>query len=56
MAMKLEYVKIKRYTKNLSCPHNDACKCSKQTCWKCGWNPTVAQKRLDKFQEKTRGA
>lgn len=55
MAMKLEYVKIKRYTKNLSCPHNNACKCSKQTCWKCGWNPTVEQRRMEKIMHRNGG-
>jgi hypothetical protein len=52
MAMKLEYVKIKGYTKDTTCPHNDACRCTKRECFKCGWNPTVAKMRLDKFRGK----
>ena len=31
------------------CPHNEGCACTEaqRQCWKCGWHPEVAQRRLD---------
>lgn len=56
MAMKLEYVKTANYTKDTNCPHNCALLCEVKTCYRCGWNPIVAQKRLDKIlSAKTEG-
>lgn len=49
MAMKLEYVPVANYTKNTDCPHNCALVCEVKNCKRCGWNPTVAQKRMDKI-------
>ena len=53
MAMKLEYVKVANYIKPTVCPHNDACRCTERNCYKCGWNPKVAQMRMDKVLKKT---
>ena len=50
--MKLEYVKVAHYTKDKSCPHNDALVCDMRKCWCCGWNPRVAQKRSEKILDK----
>ncbi len=56
MAMKLEYVKTAKYEKDNACPHNDACRCTRKNCSRCGWNPTVAKMRLAKLQgTKTEG-
>ena len=55
MAMKLEYVKIKGYTKDTTCPHNEACRCTKRDCYKCGWNPTVAKARMEKLKNRQGG-
>lgn len=55
MPIKLEYVKCNPYKKDRSfvCPHNDACRCEVKNCYNCGWNPKVAQMRLDKILGKT---
>ena len=36
------------------CPHNDACECTEaqRQCWKCGWNPEVAKRRMAKMLKK----
>lgn len=31
------------------CPHNREVHCSVKKCAACGWNPEVAQRRMDKF-------
>ena len=49
MAIKLEYVPVANYTKNKDCPYNNALECSVKNCTRCGWNPEVAQRRLDKI-------
>ena len=51
MAIKLEYYKVTPYKKERSydCPYNSECRCEKMRCSTCGWNPTVAQARLDKI-------
>jgi hypothetical protein len=28
------------------CPYNDQCRCDQMKCSRCGWNPVVAQQRL----------
>ena len=33
------------------CPHNDACGCWTPECHKCGWNPKVSERRLEKIKE-----
>ena len=33
------------------CPHNDACRCKIPTCNVCGWNPKVAEARMEKFKK-----
>lgn len=56
MAMKLEYVKVANYTKDTGCPNNDGLRCDVKNCKRCGWNPIVAQKRMEKFlSAKTEG-
>ena len=50
MAMKLEYVKVANYKKNLSCPHNKELVCDTKMCKRCGWNPVVAKMRMEKLQ------
>ena len=35
--------------KKNSCVHNDEVHCVEHNCDKCGWNPAVAQKRLESF-------
>ena len=39
------------------CQYNDGVACDPNTkdCSKCGWNPTVAQERLDKICQKRNG-
>jgi hypothetical protein len=49
MAIKLEYVPVASYTKNKDCPHNNALECGVKNCKRCGWNPEVAKKRMDKI-------
>lgn len=50
MAMKLEYVKVANYKKDLGCPHNNALVCDVKKCKSCGWNPIVAERRMNKIQ------
>lgn len=40
--------------KTMVCPHNEGCSCTEaqRQCWKCGWNPKVAQKRIEKSMKK----
>lgn len=52
MAMKLEYVKVANYEKETVCPHNNACRCTGRNCYRCGWHPKVAKKRLEKIYGK----
>lgn len=33
------------------CPYNDGCRCQIADCDYCGWNPTVAERRLEAFYE-----
>ncbi len=35
--------------RTFQCPHNPGVECNHKTCGSCGWNPNVAQRRLDKF-------
>lgn len=34
--------------KEQMCPHNNYVTCNNHECGSCGWNPEVAQKRMDK--------
>lgn len=36
-------------TRVIQCPNNEGVSCYADYCWKCGWNPAVAQRRLDKL-------
>lgn len=31
----------------VDCPYNEAVQCDKRRCESCGWNPVVAQKRME---------
>lgn len=33
------------------CPYNRECRCTVLECEKCGWNPEVAERRLEKLRE-----
>ena len=35
------------YKKPNVCPHNEGVACTTAKCERCGWDPTVAQKRLE---------
>jgi hypothetical protein len=35
------------------CPYNKECRCDKMECYKCGWNPRVADLRMKHYQEGT---
>lgn len=42
-------------TPKFDCPHNEGVACDdykQKPCHRCGWNPKVAQKRLEKICEK----
>lgn len=56
MAIQLEYVKVAQYTKDTTCPHNEAVTCERKNCRKCGWNPNVAKRRLEKITGKLKEA
>jgi hypothetical protein len=51
--MELEYIKIKNYDRvQKPCPYNDGCHCDqyqRTRCYRCGWNPKVAEKRIAKI-------
>jgi hypothetical protein len=55
VSMELQYIKNdpdwKKSRKNQPCPYNEGCHCHKRECWKCGWNPKVAQARLEKIEQ-----
>lgn len=41
--------------KPVKCQHNQWIECLKpESCAKCGWNPEVAQRRLEEIKEKLR--
>lgn len=35
--------------RTFQCPHNHEVTCEKRQCDCCGWNPDVAQRRMDKL-------
>lgn len=44
--MELQYIKnTKREHGKFVCPYNQECRCLKLECYKCGWNPRVAENR-----------
>ena len=51
--MALEYKKnlVKEHGRYV-CPHNEECRCRSRDCWRCGWNPKVAEKRRAKLEER----
>lgn len=55
--MELQYVKLASYEKKRTkdCIYNDGCKCQMKTCWKCGWNPKVHKKRMEKLMKAVNG-
>lgn len=42
-------IKSERVHGKYVCHHNPECRCDKRECWKCGWNPEVAQARKEAF-------
>ena len=52
--MELVYYKPKRYKKPTfyDCPHNEGCRCKVKDCYHCGWNPKVAEYRMDRIMKK----
>ena len=36
-------------SKVIQCPFNEGVACDASHCWKCGWNPAVAQRRLNEI-------
>ena len=55
--MELEYYKVDpNYKKEQSfiCPHNAWVMCSAKYCYRCGWNPPVAERRLEKIRKEMR--
>lgn len=51
--MELEYYKPQHYKKQeyYDCPHNEGCRCRWKNCHKCGWNPKVADARMQKIMQ-----
>ena len=51
--MELQYYRVQRVDSSVkTCEFNPACHCNgyqRIRCYRCGWNPKVAQKRLDKL-------
>ena len=39
----------KSRTNTFQCPHNHEVTCTVQKCRACGWNPDVAQRRMEKL-------
>lgn len=37
------------------CVHNDNVLCGGENCGKCGWNPAVAKRRVNKYLRRKRG-
>ena len=52
MAMQLQYVKVAHYERDCSCPHNKEVICNAKDCYHCGWNPKVAEIRMEKILQK----
>lgn len=54
--MELQYIKVQQYDRvRKPCPYNEACFCDayeRRGCYRCGFNPTVAEKRIAKIMEK----
>ena len=55
--MELEYIKNdpdwkakKKAQKNTDCPYNEGLICEKKECWRCGWNPKVAEVRMARME------
>lgn len=36
----------------IQCPNNEGVVCDRPYCYKCGWNPVVAQRRMDNFRRR----
>lgn len=54
--MKLEYVKVASYKKDIQCPHNEMVLCDFKKCHKCGWHPNVQKARLEKIRQEQQEA
>ena len=42
----MDIINIRKETKK--CSYNNQVDCNINTCWRCGWNPSVAQARINK--------
>jgi hypothetical protein len=49
--MELQYIKndIKREKGRIVCRYNEEVRCDRLRCGKCGWNPEVARRRMEKM-------
>ncbi len=56
--MELQYIKCGKYNQVRgveTCQYNDGCQCDRyqrKECYRCGWNPKVAQRRAEKLLRK----
>lgn len=53
--MELVYIKndVRRdEAGKIICKYNSECRCERLACGKCGWNPKVADQRIDNFMRK----
>ena len=53
--MELQYVKVHQYDTPKTCQYNDGCCCNtyqRSGCYRCGWNPKVVEKRMEKLMGK----
>ena len=53
--MELIYIKNdpnykKKSFKSIPCPYNEGCHCKTKDCWRCGWNPKVAEVRRARME------
>lgn len=54
--MELQYIKndpnYKKERGMYVCSYNPECRCLKRDCYRCGWNPKVAQARKEAMHER----
>ena len=55
--MELEYkqTRFRKENRVYVCPYNEECRCVRIECYKCGWNPKVAERRREALAEKMGG-
>lgn len=42
-------------TEKILCIHNRGVNCAERNCERCGWNPTIAEERINKWREQQFG-